>query len=191
MSDYGDGISGRRIATYTIGMLILFAVGMRWFNHRDAPEPNAEKAPLAAPPASATPNLKAAGRAPAGMLEILANCHPHLREVSTIVPNITVDERYNIAGVQLKVRFWVNAYGFVTRAFTTGASVVSLADQDAELDYLKILTFDVPNTDDCRTKEIEMFGTFAETREPGGEWATVLDIHPRYAMQGDRVVESR
>jgi hypothetical protein len=192
MNQRGQELSGKRIALYTIGALILFALGNRWFHRAIAPAASTDNVQLdAARLAASTPDPAVVKKAKPGTMEISAACHPHLRTGSTAVPNIAVDEKYNVAGVQLKVRFWVNGYGFVTRAFAIGASAVSAADQEAELDYLKILTFDIPDTEDCRAHEIEMNGTFVESRESGGEWATALDIRPRYTMLGDKVVETR
>jgi hypothetical protein len=89
---------------------------------------------------------------------------------------------------RLKVRFWVNGDGFVTRAFVAGFTVATSADQEAELDFVQHLTFTVPGTQECRTRPLEMIANFSESRESGGEWATVLEVHPLYAFEGDQVV---
>jgi hypothetical protein len=61
------------------------------------------------------------------------------------------------------------------------------ADQEAELDFVQHLTFTVPGTQECQTRPLEMIGNFSESRESGGEWATVLEVHPLYAFEGDQV----
>jgi len=90
----------------------------------------------------------------------------------------------------LKVRFWVNGDGFVTQAFVTGSNVYTRADQEAALDYIKLLSFVVPNTVECHARKMEVIGNFLESRGSNGEWETVLDLYPRYSFDGANVVQS-
>jgi hypothetical protein len=176
-----------RLALYAIGIAVILGLLARYVQHRHATGVSLQKEPPSAVPAPETPRT-----APApghrGRAEILAGCQPHLSEGSTVVPNIEVTDKYNMAAIRLKVRFWVNGDGFVTRAFVDGFTVASAGDQEAELDFVQHLTFTVPGTEECRTRPLEMIGIFSESRESGGEWATVLDVHPLYAFEGDQVV---
>lgn len=36
-----------------------------------------------------------------------------------------------------------------------------------------------------------MIGNFLESRDSGGEWATVFEVHPRYSLDGNEVVQYR
>jgi len=121
---------------------------------------------------------------------ILADCHPHLTG-NPSVPNFDVGERPNPAAATLKVRFFVNGDGFVTQAFVTGANVVSADDREEALHYVKGLTFSVPNTAECRARQMELIGNFLESRSSTGEWATLFAVHPRYTFDGNRVLQNR
>ncbi len=121
---------------------------------------------------------------------ILAECHPDLSPNAGSVPKLDVSRYPKPSAVSLKVRFWVNGDGFVTKAFTVGGSIDDRQDQEEALHYVKSLTFQVPNSDQCRTREIEIIGEFRESAEGPGEWATVLELHPRYASVQGKVVET-
>jgi hypothetical protein len=186
MSESPTRPSVLRLALYAIVVAVTFGLLARYVHHRHSPGVSLQEEPPSAVPA--TEALHAASvPSPRGRAEILAGCQPHLREGSTIVPNIEVTDRYNMAAVKLKVRFWVNGDGFVTRAFVAGFTVATAADQEAELDFVQHLTFTVPGTQECRARPLEMIGNFSESRESGGDWATVLEVHPLYAFEGDKV----
>jgi hypothetical protein len=121
---------------------------------------------------------------------ILADCHPHLTGSSS-VPNFDVGDRPNPAAAALKVRFFVNGDGFVTQAFVTGANVVGTDDREEALHYVRGLTFSVPNTAECRARQMELIGNFLESRSSTGEWTTLFAVHPRYTLDGNRVVQNR
>jgi hypothetical protein len=176
-----------RLALYVIGIAVAVGLLARYVHHRHSPGVSLQKEPPSAVPAPEAPR-PALVPGHRGTAQILAGCQPQLREGSTVVPNIEVTEKYNMAAVKLKVRFWVNGDGFVTRAFVAGFTVATAADQEAELDYVQHLTFTVSGTEECRTRPLEMIGNFSESRESGGEWATVLEVHPLYAFEGDKVV---
>jgi hypothetical protein len=190
-----------RAALIAVGLLAIAGLLAQWIRHRHRPEAialSASSSPFEAetssqavvspqavvPPQAATPPHVSTNR-------ILADCQPHLGDLSVSVPNIDVSNRPNPAVVQMKVRFWVNGDGFVTQVFETGSSVVASADQEAGLDYVRHLTFEVPNTEECRTQRMEMIGSFLESKDSSGEWATVFEVHPRYSLDGSRVVQSR
>jgi hypothetical protein len=142
-----------------------------------------------ATPASALPaDRRAAPRTSEHM--ILAECHPDLSPNTASAPKFDVSRFPKPSAVSLKVRFWVNGDGFVTRAFMVGGSIDDPQNQEEALHYIKSLTFQVPNNDQCRTREIEIIGEFRESADAAGEWATVLEIHPRYASVEGRVLES-
>jgi hypothetical protein len=174
-----------RRALYAIGIAVTVGLLVRYVHHRHSPGVSLQTEPPSAVPAPEAPRPAPARRGPA---EILAGCQPHLREGSTVVPNIEVTDKYNMAAIKLTVRFWVNGDGFVTRAFVVGFTVATAADQEAELDFVQHLTFTVPGTQECQTRPLEMIGNFSESRESGGEWATVLEVHPLYAFAGEKAV---
>ena len=176
-----------RLAFYAIGTAVTVGLLVHYSHHRHLPGVPLLKEPPSAvlAPEAPRPALAPADR---GRAQILAGCEPHLREGSTVVPDIEATNRYNMAAVKLKVRFWVNGDGFVTRAFVDGFTVATAADQEAELDFVQHLTFTVPGTQECQNRPLEMRGNFSESRESGGEWATVLEVHPLYAFEGDKVV---
>jgi hypothetical protein len=187
MSEFGTRPSVLRLALYAIAIAVAVGLVVRYVHHRHSPEvslqkepPRAVETPEALRPASTMHRL--------GPREILAGCEPHLSQGSTLVPNIEVTDRYNMAAVKLKVRFLVNGNGFVTRAFVDGFTVATAADQEAELDFVQHLTFTVPGTAECQTHPLQMIGIFSESRESGGEWATVFEVHALYALNGDQVV---
>jgi hypothetical protein len=172
------------------GLCIAFAgvLGLiaRQTHHRDLP-PISGATDVAIP----TATQAVAAQEHRGPAQVIADCQPHLRAPPLSVPNIEVTDRFNMAAVRLTVRFFVNSDGFVTRAFVTGFTVTTAADQEAELDFVQHLTFTVPQTAECRSRELEMIGNFTESRESGGAWATVFDVSPRYSSEGGRIVQKR
>ena len=184
-----------RAALIAIGFLAIAGLLAQWIRHRHRPE--AITLSTSSPPSEAevASHMAMSSQAPTppqiSVNRILADCHPHLGDVSVSVPNIDVSDRPNPSAVQMKVRFWVNGDGFVTQVFVTGAGVVAPADQETALDYVRHLTFEVPNTEECRTQRMEMIGNFLESKDSSGEWATVFEVHPRYSLDGSRVVQSR
>jgi hypothetical protein len=120
-------------------------------------------------------------------LEILARCQPELNETPS-VPTFEIGENYNRAGVQLKLRFVVDNNGFVMNAYVTGASVVTPADQEAALDYVRHLIFQSPTAEECQSIKMQMVGTFRMSKDAGGDWTTIFDVHPVYSFSGNKVV---
>ena len=120
-------------------------------------------------------------------VEIRARCQPELKETPS-VPSFEVGENYNRAGVQLKVRFLVDNNGFVMNAYVTGANVVTPVDQEAALDYVRHLTFEAPTAEECQTIKMQMVGNFHMSKDSGGDWATIFDVHPVYSFSGGKVV---
>jgi hypothetical protein len=180
-----------RGAVYALGVVALVGLFV-WLSRpstpRSASDP-ATPAGMATPAATPPVDHRPAPRTSEQM--ILAECHPNLSPNTPSVPRFDVSRFPRPSAVSLKVRFWVNGDGFVTKAFMVGGSVNDIQDQEEALHYLKGLTFQVPNTDQCRTREIEIIGEFRESPDTSGEWTTVLEIHPRYASVEGRVLESR
>jgi hypothetical protein len=193
VSDFGGRPPIVRICVYAVTLVATIAILVHFSRHKNPPPPAAPAATdnIAAPPSTSVDQPPGAARPHASENQILAACQPHLSTNTTSVPNIDVSEMPNPAAVRLKVRFWVNGDGFVTLAFITGAHVYTPADQEAALDYIKILTFLVPNTPECHSRKMEVIGNFLESRSSNGEWETVLELYPRYFFEGTRVVQSR
>ncbi len=187
MMDFWSENPVLRGAVYALGVVALVGFFV-WLSRPRAPR--SESDPATATQAAA---LQADPRAAPRTSEqlILAACHPDLSPNTGSVPKFDVSRFPRPSAVSLKVRFWVNSDGFVTKAFMAGGSINDAQNQEEALHYVKGLIFQVPNTDQCRTREIEIIGEFRESADATGEWATVLEIHPRYASVEGRVLESR
>ena len=175
---------------YAIGGLVAVDLFVHVFHHEPPPVATHGDAPL--PGKSVTQAQIPPGAPPQrNEGEILAACHPHLRPDAGSVPNIDVSDTPNPAAARLKIRFWVNGDGCVSQALVNGFTTYSAADQEAALDFLKVTTFIVPNTPECRSRKMEMNGVFLESRSSIGEWETILDLYPRYSFDGTHLVERR
>jgi hypothetical protein len=185
MMDFWSENPVLRGAVYALGVVALVGFFI-WLSRPSAPR-------AASDPTTAAAALPADRHAAPHTSEqmILAACHPDLSPNTASVPRFDVSRFPRPSAVSLKVRFWVNSDGFVTKAFMAGGSINDAQDQEEALHYVKGLIFQVPNTDQCRTREIEIIGEFRESADAAGEWATVLEIHPRYVSLEGRVVESR
>jgi hypothetical protein len=189
MRDFWSDNPVLRGAAYALGAVAVVWLFV-WLSRPDAARSAsgpATRADTAASPA-VLPDRHATPRTSEHM--ILAECHPELSPNTGSVPKLDVSRYPKPSAVSLKVRFWVNGDGFVTKAFAVGGSIDDRRDQEEALHYVKSLTFQVPNSDQCRTREIEIIGEFRESTDGAGEWATVLDLHPRYASVQGRVVET-
>jgi hypothetical protein len=192
LSTFEDRLSILRISVYALALIATIAILAHFLRHGRSSLPAAPGAlTLAATPSTSIDPPVGVGNPRSNETQILAGCHPHLAPSTTLVPNIDVSEMRNPAAVGMKARFWVNGDGFVTQAFVAGANAYRAADQEAALDYIKILTFSVPNTPECRARKMEVIGNFIESKGSNGEWQTVLDLYPRYYFDGRRVVQSR
>lgn len=110
--------------------------------------------------------------------QILATCHPHLMHAPSM-PQIDVA---NVPAPNLghiKMHFWVNGAGTVTRETVTVATLGTPAEQRAAADFGRQLTFALPNTKDCRSREVEIIGDFFEQRGRSGQWETFVRLYPR------------
>lgn len=172
-----------------LGLVAALAMAL-YLTHRRPPNVPADDHGAAT--AASTDAPRASGPAHLSEAEILANCHPHLApNNSTSVPNIDVSARPNPAAVRLNVRFWVDGNGFVTKAFYLGRTVYSTEEAEDAVHYTKGLTFTVPNTAECRVRQMELIGNFAEALGQTGEWSTVFEMHPRFSYVGGYMRESR
>jgi hypothetical protein len=174
-----------RGAVYALGAvaLITFFVHMR---HPSAPLAAAENdRPSVA--ISPSPVTKAVLPQHTNSAEVLARCQPELKETPS-VPTFEVGESYNRVAVQLKVHFLVDKNGFVMNAYVTGASVVTPADQEVALDYVRHLSFEAPPAEECQTLKMQMVGNFHMSKNSSGDWITIFDVHPVYSFNGSQVV---
>jgi hypothetical protein len=158
--------------------------------------PSAEHRALAPPPPSApdsgapsTSSPQPSGTASAAHVaaaipasdeeeQILATCHPHLLHAPSM-PQIDVA---NVPAPNLghiRMHFWVNGAGTVTRETVTAATLGTPTEQQAAADFGNQLTFVLPNTKDCRSREVEVIGDFFEQRGPSGQWQTLVRLYPR------------
>jgi len=170
-----------RTTLYVVGFAVIVALQARYAHHQNPSGASTEGDRLAAPASASPVQPQAPAPAHVSTSQILAGCHPHLTLTPASVPNIDVSNKPNPSAIQLKVRFWVNSDGFVTQAIVTGAIALSRADQEDALDYVRGLTFEVPNTEECRVRQMEMIGRFRESLEldSSGEWATVFEVTPQ------------
>jgi hypothetical protein len=170
---------------YALAAVALIALFVR-MRHPSARRVAAENdRPIVA--ASPSPVTKPLAPPHINSVEILARCQPELKEPLS-VPTFEVGENYNRAGVQLKVRFVVDKNGFVMNAYETGANVVTPADQEAALDYVRHLTFEAPTAEECQTIKMQMVGNFHMSKDSSGDWITIFDVHPVYSFSGDKVI---
>jgi hypothetical protein len=185
MSDFLRDNPVLRGALYALGSVALVGLFV-WLCRPSA----RSSAPVAASAALSAPADHPTARVPPkNERMILAECHPELSANTTSPPTFEVSPRIRPWAATLKVRFWVNNDGFVTKAFILGGTVDRPEDQEAALRYIKGPTFQLPNTDECRSREIEIVGDFRRTADSNGDYVTVLDIHPQYAYQDGRLVE--
>jgi|ERR1700733_1511075 len=121
----------------------------------------------------------------------LARCHPHLLPGGGAMPQIDVSRMADPGIGHLKVHFWVNGAGIVTREVVTASNYALPAEQEAELTYTKSLTFSVPQTTECRLREMELIGDYFEMKSNSGRWATFVRLYPRLSFDADGRVLSR
>ena len=114
--------------------------------------------------------------------QTLATCSPHLLQGSSSMPQIDVNGLAQPNLGHIKVHFWVNGAGVVTHAQETMATYGTAAEQQAELAYLQALRFTVPNTRECRIRQIELIGDVFDQREVSGRWATYVRLYPRLSI---------
>jgi len=120
--------------------------------------------------------------------QILATCHPHLLRAPTM-PQIDVANVPEPNLGHIKMHFWVNGAGTVTRETVTSASLGTSGERQAEAEFAKQLTFSLPNTKDCRSREVEVIGDFFEQRGPSGQWATFVRLYPRLSFSSNGTLE--
>ena len=175
-----------RGVVYALGTVALFVMLFRG-HHPSAPA----AAPVAhAPtslPDSSSPIAKPASAPHLNSADIMARCQPELKETPS-APSFEVGERYNRAGVQLKVRFLVDHYGFVANPYVSSGTVVSPEDQEAALEFVRHLSFQPPGAEECQPLKVQMVGNFHQSKDATGDWITTFDAHPVYSLNGDRVV---
>jgi hypothetical protein len=123
--------------------------------------------------------------------EAEARCHPHLLNAPASMPQINVGQSTEPSIDHMKIHFWVNGAGRVVREMLTATNFATAAEQQMELEYTRQLTFTVPNTPECASREIELVGDFFENRESSGQWATYVRLYPRFSFTGEGVVASR
>jgi hypothetical protein len=121
----------------------------------------------------------------------LARCHPHLLPGGGAMPQIDVSQMADPSIGHLKVHFWVNGAGMVTREVLAASNYALPAEQEAELAFTKSLTFSVPQTSECRLREVELIGDFFEMKGSSGKWATFVKLYPRLSFDADGKVLSR
>jgi hypothetical protein len=117
-----------------------------------------------------------------------AICHPHLLRAPASMPQIDVAKMPEPNLGHIKVHFWVNGAGMVTREVLTAATFGTVAEQQAETGYTRELTFALPNTKECQGREVEVIGDFFERRDPGGQWATYVRLYPRFTFDNTGVL---
>jgi hypothetical protein len=171
-----------RGAVYALGAVALMAFFVR-MRHPSAPRENDRPSVAVSP----SPVTEPAVPLHVNSVEMLASCQPQPK-LPPSPPNFEVGEHYNRAGVQLKLLFVVDKNGFVMNAYVSGASVVTPADQEAALDYVRHLTFETPTAEKCQSIKMQMVGNFHMSKDSGGDWTTIFDVHPVYSFNGNKVV---
>jgi hypothetical protein len=195
--DSGTNQSFWRLAILGTGAIFAVVMLVRWTHHRNSvtdaaattvvddsktPEATAE-ATAASKMSPLTPRLTVVNTQ-----TMQAECHPHLSANTDSVPNFDVSQAFNPSAIRMKVRFWVNGDGFTTNQFVENANSILPGDQTAAMDFVRHLTFGIPNTPQCHERRMEMIGTFIESMDAAGQWATLFDVHPRYYVENGVVV---
>jgi len=109
-------------------------------------------------------------------------CHPHLLHAPTSMPQIDVAHVAEPTLGHIKLHLWVNGAGVVAREVLSAATFGTPAERQAEAAFAKELTFSLPNTKECRSREVEVIGDFFERREPTGRWGTYVRLYPRFTF---------
>jgi hypothetical protein len=151
------------------------------------------QAVMAAPSTTSALNSGAGASVPVGREEeeAEARCHPHLLRAPARMPQIDISQSSEPSIGHIKLHFWVNGAGLVSREVLTAANYGTPQEQQAEMAYAKEMTFTVPNTPECSAREIELIGDFFESREPTGNWATFVRLYPRFSFTGDGTLSLR
>lgn len=160
------------------------------------PGPVLERPDPAVPAPSGSPAPRSPANQPAALAASdedsqLARCHPHLLPGGGAMPQIDVRQMADPGIGHLKVHFWVNGAGVVTRDVVMASNYALPAEQEAELVYTKTLTFSVPQTNECRLRDIELIGDYFEMKSNSGKWATFVKLYPRLSLDADGRVLSR
>jgi hypothetical protein len=121
--------------------------------------------------------------------ETLAACHPHLAGGPHVMPQIDVAGLPQPNLGHIKLHLWVNGAGVVVRDMITESSIGTPAEQQAEIQYAKQLTFSLPNTRECRSREVEILGDVFEARQANGAWATYVRLYPRLYFNSAGVLQ--
>lgn len=172
-----------RGAVYALGGLLLIGLLLLMRHHPPPSNVVEENAPPAAASASATNS----DPAQVNSLAIQARCNPELKDPPS-APSFEVNQQYNRVGIQMKVRFLVDNNGFVLSAGASGARVLTPADQEAALDYVRHLSFVAPSAEECQTIKMQMVGIFYMGKNSSGDWITVFDAHPVYTLSNGKIV---
>jgi hypothetical protein len=134
-------------------------------------------------PSTGTPDQQPASTPGSGEDEqTQAMCHPHLLSAPPSMPQVDVAQTPEPNLGHIKVHLWVNGTGVVTREVLTASTLGTPAEQEAETAYAKGLTFALPNTKECRSREVEVIGDFFERREQTGRWSTYVRLYPRFTF---------
>ncbi|HEY0747131.1 MAG TPA: hypothetical protein VGD63_10555 [Steroidobacteraceae bacterium] len=106
------------------------------------------------------------------------------------MPPIDVAQMADPSVGHLKVHFWVDGKGLVTRDIVTGANFGSDEERHAAVLYTRDLTFTVPQTPECNSREMEMVADFFVQQSSSGQWATYVRLYPRLSLDGTGAVRT-
>jgi hypothetical protein len=107
------------------------------------------------------------------------------------LPQIDVSQMPDPGAGHLKVHFWVNGGGLVTRELLTSGNFATPEERQAELAYTNGLIFRVPDTTECSSREMELVGDYFEMKGVTEQWATYVKLYPRLTLGNNGVVQSR
>jgi hypothetical protein len=111
--------------------------------------------------------------------EILASCHPHLLSSPASVPQLDVANTPAPNLAHMTMHFWVNNTGVVTREGGFSGNLGNIGEREAAAGYVRQLTFLLPQTPQCKAREVELVADFGERRSGEG-WDTLVRLSPRY-----------
>jgi hypothetical protein len=143
--------------------------------------------PTASEPLAASPSVATSG----DQDRALAACHPHLVHAPDIVPQVDTTNVPLPGRLHMKIHLWVNGGGLVVRSQLVTADLGTEVEQQAAVGYMRGLHFEVPESLDCRSREIELIGDVFEAPTSSGDWVTLVRVYPRLSIDAGDALRTR
>ncbi len=178
------------VSITTLAALVLLAVHHRHPAAEQVASAAAATASAVGVDAPAPQQTADTGVAPVSDQQAQAACHPHLANGPDTVPQVDASNVSQPALSHMKIHFWVDGSGNVSRPQMASADFGSPLEQAAELAFVRQLMFAVPDIPDCRQRQIEVIGDVYETDNEAGGWTTLVRLYPRFSFDARGVLKS-